>query len=265
MKMPAARNQNRFVMAVWSVGLPFLLSLIVFWNHITASTPRLVWIAVIWALFFSVVRILYIQAFHYADTNVVTPITNTINIILTVASGLVIFSDRLSMLEFIGILLAFATLALFAFGKRDMQYSRGLFMLMLIISICSVAYKIFQKIGVDSGDLYTFQILQFGFATVFLFLLFAFFHRTEITKWHSHLSGPGITSGCIMGVLSFAGGIAYNIALSRGAFTLVNAIHSMYLLVTIFCGYLLFQERFTRRKALLLFLTLCSIVLIRIG
>ena len=123
MKMPAARNQNRFVMAVWSVGLPFLLSLIVFWNHITASTPRLVWIAVIWALFFSVVRILYIQAFHYADTNVVTPITNTINIILTVASGLVIFSDRLSMLEFIGILLAFATLGYLPASIRTLHFS----------------------------------------------------------------------------------------------------------------------------------------------
>lgn len=50
-----------------------------------------------------------------------------------------------------------------------------------------------------------------------------------------------------------------------GAFTLVNAIHAMYLPVTIFTGNLLFQEQFTKRKALLLFLALCSIVLIRLG
>jgi len=265
MKMPAARNQNRFVMAFWSVGFPFLLSLIVFWNHLSATTSRLVWLAIIWALFFSVVRILYIQAFHYADTNVVTPVTNTINIILTVASGLLIFSDRLSVLEFFGILLAFATLTLFAFGKQSFNFSRNLLLLFFVISICSVGYKIFQKIGVDAGDLYAFQILQFGFATVFLFLLFAFFHRNEIAKWHSHLRGPGIISGCMMGLLSFAGGISYNIALSRGEFTLVNAIHSMYLPVTIFTGYLLFHEQFTKRKALLLFLAICSIVLIRLG
>lgn len=264
MKMPAARQQNRFVMAVWSVGFPFLLSLIVFRNHLSATTFRLLGLAVVWALFFSIVRILYIQAFHYADTNVVTPVTNTINIILTVASGLLIFSDRLSILEFLGVLLAFATIASFAFGKHGFT-SRNLLLLMLVISICSVGYKIFQKMGVDAGDLYVFQILQFGFATVFLFLLFAFFHRSDIKQWHNHLRGPGIVSGCMMGLLSFVGGISYNIALSRGTFTLVNAIHSMYLPVTIFSGYLLYHEQFTRRKAFLLALALASIILIRLG
>ncbi len=265
MKMPAARNQNRFVMAFWSVGMPFILSLVVFWSHISAIRSRLVLIAVIWALFFSIVRILYIQAFHFADTNVVTPVTNTINIILTVASGLLIFGDKLTMVEFIGILLAFVTLSLFAFGKHSFGFSRNLLILMPVIAICSVSYKIFQKIGVDSGDLYAFQILQFGFASFFLFLLFAFFHRNEIASWHSHLKGPGILSGCMMGVLSFFGGIAYNISLDRGSFTLVNAIHSMYLPITIFAGYILFKETFTKRKAFLLVLALGSIVLIRLG
>ena len=84
-------------------------------------------------------------------------------------------------------------------------------------------------------------------------------------KWYIYLGGPGIVSGCMMGLLSFAGGIAYNIALTRVSFTLVNILMAMYLPVTIFTSYLLFQEQFTKRKAMLLVLALASIVLIRLG
>ncbi len=265
MKMPAARQQNRFVMAFWSVGFPFVLSLLVFWKHLPSTTSRLLWIALLWGLFFSVARILYIESYHYADTNVVTPMTSSMGILLTFASGLFLFHDRLSLLEFLGLVTAFSAVALFAFENKGHQSLKKLIYVLIILSLCSVTYKIFQKMGVDSGDIYVFQIWQFLFASLFLFLLFALRHKDEIRQWHIHLSGPGIMSGCMMGLLSFAGGIAYNIALTRGSFTLVNILMAMYLPVTIFTGYLLYQEKFTKRKALLLVLALASIVLIRLG
>lgn len=265
MKMPAARQQNRFVMAFWSVGFPFLFSLLVFWRHLNTTTPRLLWIAVMWGFFFSVARILYIESYHYADTNVVTPMTSSMGILFTFANGLLLFHDHLSLLEFLGLVTAFSAVAVFAFENKGHQSLKKLAYVLIILSLCSVTYKIFQKMGVDSGDIYAFQIWQFLFAAVFLFMLFALRHKDEIKKWHVHLSGPGILSGCMMGFLSFAGGIAYNISLTRGSFTLVNILMAMYLPVTIFTSYLLFQEQFTRRKAMLLGLALLSIILIRLG
>ena len=126
-KIPAAREQNFFVAAVWSVVVPFVLSLIFFWESISHASGALLLISAAWAFFFSISRYLYFEIFRHADLNFITPFTATIQLILTTVVGLLFFQDQISLHQSIGI-----------------------------------AYKIFQKLGSTGYDLGAFIIYQFA-------------------------------------------------------------------------------------------------------
>src|SRR3989338_3781625 len=263
-KIPAARGQNFFVASVWSVVVPFVLSLIFFWKSIFHASGALLLISAGWALFFSISRYLYFEIFRHADLNFVTPFTATIQLILTTIVGLLFFQDKISFHQGIGIVLAIAITLAFIKKKAGFSYSPLVARFILVVTVSSIAYKIFQKMGSTGYDLGAFIIYQFAFASLFLILLFIIAHRNEVGLWRGHLSGSGAKVGVFMGIMSFTGGYAYNYALSVGPFSLVNGINSLYILVTIAMGYFLYKEELTLKKILLILLAIVAIILIRL-
>ena len=264
-KMPAARGQNSFVASVWSVVIPFLLGLIFFWRSLAYVSGRLLLISVAWALCFSISRYLYFEIFRHADINFVTPFTAVVQLILTSLVGILFFHDQINLYQGIGILLSIAIAFAFMKKKAGFSYPSIVGWLLFIVTISSMGYKIFQKLGASSFDLEAFLILQFAFSSLFLILLFAIAHRNEVRQWHRHLSGGGAATGMVMGAFSFVGGYAYNAALASGPFSLVNVIYSLYILVGVALGYFLYKEELTRKKIALIVLAVVAIVLIRLG
>ena len=69
----------------------------------------------------------------------------------------------------------------------------------------------------------------------------------------------------MIGVFGFFGGYAFLTALTKGPFSLITSIHSLYIFITALASYLLFKERLTKKKIILLFLAIVAILLIRLG
>lgn len=264
-KIPAQRGQNFFVASVWSVVIPLFLCLGFFWRSLGHPSGSLLLVSALFGLFFSTSRYIYFEIFRHADTNFVTPLTATIQLLLTTALGIFFFHDQVSIYQILGVTLAVGVVFAFMKRKAGFSYPPIVGWLILVVTFSSIGYKIFQKIGASSFNLEAFLTYQFAFSSLFLLLLFAFSHRNEISKWHRHLAGSGATVGFMMGILSFLGGYAYNAALAVGPFSLINAIYAMYILVTITLGYFLFKEELTVKKSILIGLAILAIVLIRIG
>jgi len=161
-KIPAAREQNFFVAAVWSVVVPFVLSLIFFWESISHASGALLLISAAWAFFFSISRYLYFEIFRHADLNFITPFTATIQLILTTVVGLLFFQDQISLHQSIGITLAILITLAFVKKKAGFSYPPIVGWLILVVTISSIAYKIFQKLGSTGYDLGAFIIYQFA-------------------------------------------------------------------------------------------------------
>ena len=71
--------------------------------------------------------------------------------------------------------------------------------------------------------------------------------------------------GVLLGTLSFFGGYVYYLAIDRGPFSLVIAIHSLYIIVTACIAAYLFKEKVSKKRLVLIFLAIIAIVLIRLG
>ena len=69
----------------------------------------------------------------------------------------------------------------------------------------------------------------------------------------------------MIGILSFFGGYALYLALTKGPFPLITSIHSLYILITALTAYVLFNEKLTPRKIVLLLFAIIAIILIRVG
>ncbi|OGN29319.1 MAG: hypothetical protein A3A33_03835 [Candidatus Yanofskybacteria bacterium RIFCSPLOWO2_01_FULL_49_25] len=264
-KLPAVKNHNIFVASFWSVFAPLPFALIFFYRSLVHTDWTMLWISAVWAFFFVIVRFLYLKAYQYADTNLVTPITSTLGFVGVVLVGVLGFHDYLSSLQMLGIGVAVITILLLIQSHWRAKQAGYLWLLLAVISAASVTYKIFQKIGADSLDIQAFQVYQFAFASLFLFILYGIFHASEIKKWPSQLTAGGMFSGSLIGFFSFVGGYAYNLALTKGPFTLINVIHSLYIIGTIFLGVIIFREKLSKSKVLAIGLAVVSAILIRLG
>ena len=122
--------------------------------------------------------------------------------------------------------------------------------------------KVLQKIVADSFDIHAFQIYQYLFATLISAAILFLAHRKN---WKQELFSGAIKIGSIIGVFGFLGGYALFIALAKGPFPLVTAIHSLYILITAIIAFFMFNEELTLKKILLICLAIIAVLLMRLG
>jgi uncharacterized membrane protein len=98
---------------------------------------------------------------------------------------------------------------------------------------------------------------------IFVFALLLFFHRKE---WRKSIVSPGsVKIGFLIGLTAFLGGYSILTALTMGPFSLITAIHSLYIFPTAIAGVLMFKEKMTPGRWLLLGLAVLATLLIRFG
>ncbi|MDO8566086.1 MAG: DMT family transporter [Candidatus Moranbacteria bacterium] len=261
-KLPSAKNHNRFVVTFWSMTIPTVLAFAFFHSYLFLSTGEMVGTALLWGVTFACIVLLQMYALHHIDTNVLFPITTTASLIITVLIGILFFGEHISSIQTLGVILAIVTILLFLYKGGKLQYSRLLIGVGSGIVFISAFNKVLQKIVADRFDIHAFQIYQYLFAAIFSLLVYLILHRRD---WKTHIFSGGLGIGSLIGVFSFFGGYSLYLALTKGPFSLITSIHSLYILITALTAYFLFQEKLTLKKILLLFLAIVAVVLIRIG
>lgn len=262
LKVPSHKGLSRHAMLIWSFLIPAILSLIFFYKYFPETDARLLLFSFVWAFTFSSATAIQMYALQYIDTSALYPITTTSSLVLVVLVGLALFNAPISIVQWVGVILVVITLFLFLYKKGRIQYTPYILSLALATLVLSAVNKIIVKFISTSYSVEAFQLYSY----VFGFLLVVIFHRIFHKRKASVLEMSTTARwGMLLGVLSFLGGYMYYLAIDRGPFSLVIAIHSLYIIVTTCVAAYLFNEKVSKRRFLLIILAIVAIIIIRLG
>ncbi|MEK7531775.1 MAG: DMT family transporter [Patescibacteria group bacterium] len=262
-KLPFAKDVNRYAVGFWVLFVLEIFSLVFFFSQLTQFPGKILLWAGLWGVSFSLLILLQMFALSFVDTNTLFPITTSVSLILTVTFGVFFFSDRLYFLQVAGLLLTIIAVYLFLYRGGKLQYSRYVIGVGGVLVFLSVFNKIIQKIVADGYNIQEFQVYQYLFGILSSLIIF-FVSKKEIS-FKKLFGRKQINLGVLIGIPSFFGTYALLLALTKGPFTLVMALHSQYVFVTAITGFFLFKEQFSSRKIFALVLSVCAILLIRLG
>jgi drug/metabolite transporter (DMT)-like permease len=261
-KLPTLKDQNKPATTFWMLLFSEVFALVFFWNYITVVSPQSFIFAALWGTSFALITMLQIYALEHLDTNVLFPVTTTLSLVVSVLLGIILFNETLSLAQYGGIALAIVAIYLFLYKKGEVQYSRLILGVGAIIIFLSVFNKIVQKYAADVVEIHSYMIWQYLFGTVFALLVVLILNKRN---WKKVVFSGSFYSGLIISIPAFFGGWAILVALTKGPFSLITALHSMYIFVSALVGYFIFKEKLTKKKILLIFLALISILIIRLG
>lgn len=260
-KLPTFKNLSKSSTVFWVLFSGLILSTIVFKNHFKLEYGPVVLFALLWGGSYAILTFLQMYTLKHVETNTLFPTTTISSLVLTVLAGLLLFQDRLSSLQVIGIILVVITVFLFTHKKGKTNYNIQIMLLGIGIVLFSAFNKIIQKYGVDTGDIFNFQIYQYFFGALLALVLMAIAEKKDFaSKFFS-----GAKAGISIGIIAFLGGYSILIALSRGSFPLIQSIHSLYIFVTAIIGSYFFKENLTTKKIILIILAVISALLIKLG
>jgi len=242
--------------------IQFLFAFILFFSHFNLISWNVFLYASLWGSSYALLTLLQMHALHYVETNTLFPITSVSALTVSVIAGYFLFGDILSYLQILGILLVILTVFLFVYKSSKIKWSKYVLLFGLGIIFFSTFNKIIQKFGVDTGDIYNLQIYQYFIGLLLVGILMFIFERKKYNLEKFKLS---IKSGFLIGSFAFFGGFALLIALSKGPFSLITSIHSLYILITAIIAFFMFNEELTLKKILLICLAIIAVLLMRLG
>lgn len=262
-KLPAYKNQSRLAATFWMMGFLFLFAIIFFNKLALNASPDVLIFGFLWGCSFALLTAIQIFLLGRLEINALFPINTILSMVFVVIFGLLVFSDKISILQGLGIATAIVALYFFLFGKTKVSYSKNTLKFGIVMVALSVFSKVIQKIAVDHvADIKVLIIYQFLFASIFLLLVNIVYHKKI---WTKKIFSGAYKSGLIIAIPAFFGNWAIMYALSKGPFTLIYSIHSFYIFGGSILGYFFFKEKLTKYKVALLCLAILSIILIRIG
>lgn len=260
-KRPSTNGENPRAVNFWQTAVGLVVTVLLFHSYLgSASGTALLWSAV-WGVGFAILSLLQIYALHHVDTNSLFPITSTSALVVSVSSAILLFGDKISLVQGLGIFLTILTVYLFLYKGGHLLYSRQVLWIGAAIIFFSALNKITQKLAVDRVDIHLFQIYSSLFAFLFMAALLLYFEREKF----SQVVRTGFKSGLFIGVPGILGGYLILVALSKGPFALITSLHSFYTIITALVAWMFFGEQLTKRKVFLIGLAIVAVLLIRLG
>lgn len=262
LKVPSHKGLSRHAMLIWSFLIPAILSLTFFYKYFPETDARLLLFSFIWAFTFSSATAIQMYALQYIDTSALYPITTTSSLVLVVLIGLVLFNAPVSVLQWVGVTLVVLIIFLFLYKKGKIQYTPHVLILALATLILSAANKIIVKFISGSYSVEAFQLYSYVFGLLLVLIFHRLFHKRKASFFEMSSTAKW---GILLGALSFLGGYMYYLAIDRGPFSLVIAIHSLYIIVTTCVAAYLFNEKVSKRRFILILLAILAVIIIRLG
>jgi len=261
-KLPSVKKQSKIVVTFWFLFTALIASLISFYSYLGLTTTKMVIFGALVGIVFSAFAFLQMQALKYVDTNILFPIITTLSLVGAVIVGLLFFNDSLSLLQLLGVVLVIVVVFSFLYKSGRLKYSSPVILIGLGIIFLSILNKVLRKLAADNFDIHAFLIYQYLFAVISSFLLFLAVYRK---KWSRKIVFSGVSTGILIGIINFLGSYLFLVALTKGPFTLITAIHSLYIIVVVIVGYILYKEDINLKKIILILLAIAAILLIRLG
>jgi drug/metabolite transporter (DMT)-like permease len=265
-KMPTFRGYSSFHSTFWSNSFSVIfavLLMILFGQEALTVLSSVSWYGLLWGVLFAINMLLVKILLERVETNTLLPLQSSLGAVLTVIGGLVLFSEKISIIQTIGVIIILVSVFLFSRKKGSIPLDVRSLSLGLGILLASTLSKFVQKLGAVEGSIYHYTVYQYLGAALFALVLIFIFERKE-----SHLLfniRRTWKMSATIGALSAFGGLAIVKALSMGPVSGVYAIHPAYVFISALVGAILYKEKLTLPKVILALLTILGVILIKIG
>lgn len=208
--------------------------------------------------------ITHIEALKHIPASVVYPVIR-LNMVIVVLFSIFYFSDRISLYQVVGIALAIIVIIVLTreMDEKKGGYGnlrRGLMLVSISVLSGSVA-SISSKLAALYVNKLAFMALSYFMGACFSLGLTA--RRESVGTRKSRKEA--LIIGFLMGLINFAGFYAFLKALSAGPLSIIISMVGMHFVIAVILSVFIYKERVTFLRGLGIFLTVASILLLRLG
>lgn len=265
-KLPSFKGYSSFVSTLWSnvfAAVFVFIALAVVAPTRFSVFGQISWYAVLWGALFAGNMILLKIILRDIETGSVYPVTSSLGSVFTVAIGVVVLQEHITILQALGIAVVFGSVYLYTSKGGSYPLTMRTVLLSFGALMTSTASKYVQKLGAVHESVERFMSWQYVGAAFFALLAIIIFERSSLTMT-AH-PGRAIRGSFFIGLFTALGGYAILRALAFGPLSGVFAIHPTYTFIAAFVGWAFFKESFTFKKFCLALASIAGIILIKIG
>ncbi|NLW36774.1 DMT family transporter [Syntrophorhabdus aromaticivorans] len=226
-----------------------------------ADFSLLIFLSFLNSLSFLVATVTHIESLKHLPAATVYSVTR-LNLVIVTLFSVFFLKDQISSRQIAGVLCAIGAIPILAQGpnKGETATSRGRqgFIYLAICLFASALASISSKYAAMYVSRIAFLTLVYTMATLASAGLGNRFRTATVKSNRRGTFGLGLA----IGILNFAGYLAFLKALSSGPLSLVASIVSMHFVVAIVLSIFIYRERLTLPRALGFVLTVLSIALI---
>lgn len=231
-------------------------------NVVTFSWP--IWIAGIVIGFGSAIgNLLFMKALDYGPASLTSPLVNS-NIVLTILLSILLYGERLSLSEAIGVTLLIGAVVLLPIDPDEDLRIRNLRWYVLVLTATLLFFlrngglKITEEMKLPNATIlfisYLFGLVWFSVALL----------RKKAPQATQSQMKTGLSWGLASGIFSFGGMQIYAIALEDGPASIVAPIFATNSLIVALLSILIYRERLSLVQTISLGLLFIGLVAIRL-
>ena len=264
-KVSAERRCNSAWTSFSFMGTVALLSTVLFFifDETVQDVGFLLFIALANSLTFFIATMSNMEALKRIPAGIAYPIIR-LNAAIVVIFSIFYFGDDLSGYQGMGIFLALGAVVILArdTGEKDGSGgNRRLGFLFIGISILAGALSaISSKFAALYANKMAFMAISYTFATL---LSFGFRKKAQSPGANTHHK-DALLIGFFMGLINLAGFYCYLKALTTGPLSIVTSITAMHFVIAIILSALIYREKLNRWRITGIFLSMASILLLRL-
>ena len=264
-KVSAERRCNSAWTSFSFMATVALLSTILFFalDEKVRNLGFLLFIAFANSLTFFIATMSNMEALKHIPASVAYPVIR-LNAAIVVIFSIFYFGDNLSLYQFTGILLAMCAVVILARDtaeKNEIAKNTRIGFLFVGISILAGALAaISSKFAALHANKMAFMATSYAMATL---MSFAFRKKAQSADANTN-HRDALLIGFFMGLINLAGFYCYLKALSTGPLSIVTSVTAMHFVIAIVLSVLIYREKLNRWRITGIFLTIVSIVLLRL-
>ena len=233
-------------------------------SHPSVILRMILLYALLNSFFFAMGTILKMSALKYIPVNVAVPI-GKLNSVFVIFIGIIFFAETPSITQGLGIILAMT--AVFMLIKPQKQgiearnlHLKGVFFVFL--GAVSVAISItVGKIASDKVPNIDYVFFSYFFVAIYTFLTGRYIMGYRNGK--KSLDLRGYLTGVILGTLNISGYLLILKAWATGPLSLVQAVFSLAMIISIVLARIFYREKFTPRNLAAVAISLIAVYLIK--
>jgi len=245
------------------------LTIILITESSFSNFKMILFFALINSAFFGLGSIVKILALKHIPTSFAFPITK-LNSVLLIIYAFFLFNDRPSPLQWTGIGISIFVLAYISFNvksenkKKLKNKKQTIGLLFAILAAFSTSISMLAgKYASTEVPKLNYMFISYSLVAFYTFAINKFIQRNAVTRTSNNRKKI-LKFGIIIGVLNFAGYYLILSAFAKGPLSLIQGISSNAFIIPVLLSVIFLKEKFTYKNAIVLILSILSILLIKL-